>query len=308
MRVRYAFAALTLFAAALPVRGAVDSFLSEVGSTFGSPNSVVQDFDKRDMEPVAHVNLSSAGDEAMSVLKLTGSEGMMTLNTHACSGPPINTPNAGQAGASGTLNYFEDFTIVSATLPVGTPVTINVKIAAGSSFRAVTDPNFLNDYANSNGSTGIRIDTLSTTDAAFSGSFGANGGNAPNRSQTGIFASSPPTASGDRRAGEFTAIVGGLVGGKFHFTIHSQLSDVSGAGNPRVSDADGQISILWGADVVGGLASILANSDSMPFPSMDNATSDRALQILPPGIPEPTGLALILPGLLLLGRRRAAAP
>ncbi|CAN5693244.1 hypothetical protein BH09PLA1_BH09PLA1_25750 [soil metagenome] len=304
MRVRYALAALTLFTTALSVRGAVTSNLTEVGSTIQLGQHVVQDFNKRDMSPASHVALSSDGDDAISTLNLSGSEGRMTLHTHACSGPPLFS-NAGQAGASGDLSYFEDFRIVSATLPAGTPVTINVKIAAGSSFVAVrTIPLNFNDYSSISGHTGIRIDTLSTTDYTISGDFAGSGGDPPFRSQSGLFASSPPTGQGDRRAGEFTAVIGGLVGGKFHFNIQSQLSALSGAGNPRISDASGEISILWGADVVGGLATILANSDNLPFPGTSNATADRALFYLPQGIPEPTGLALILPGLLFLWRAR----
>ena len=308
LRLRFSLAAFTLFATALPARATVFSNLTEQGAIANGPQQFVQLFNMRDMTPDNHVAQSALGDEALSVLSLTGSLGVMTLNAHACSGPPPFS-NAGSASGTGQLYYEEDFVIESATLPIGTPVTIDVKIAAGSSFVGTTsNPDNLPtlDTASITGHANIRIDSNALGEATFIGDFsaGQQGGFPASRAQSGIFGTQfgDPTMSGERRAGEFTATVGGKVGQRFNIAIQTTLSAGSGAGYFSVSDADGQISLLWGADVVGGLAEIRSSAEpTIPFPSTSTVDADTALFYLPPSpVPEPSTFILGALGFMCL--------
>lgn len=313
MQARHAFAALTLCACALPVRGAIFSNLVEQGKIATSSQQFRTLANGRDMAPEQHIGLSALGDDAISALILTGSQGRLSLNTHSCSGPPPGSA-AGNANASGQLYYEEDFVIRSDTLAVGTPVTIKVKIAAGSSFiGTTTNPNNLPtfDSAGVEGSANIRIDSNLLSEATFIGSLngGQQGGFPSSRTRNGIFATTPvdPTDEpGERRAGEFTVDVGGKVGQRFNIAINTSMTTASNAGVTSVSDADGQISILWGFDVVGGLAEIVTPGGDFVAPPTSNATDDRALIFLPlsPLFPEPASLAVLCAPALLLCRCR----
>lgn len=74
-----------------------------------------------------------------------------------------------------------------------------------------------------------------------------------------------------------------------------------------VGDADGQMSLMWGADVEGGLAEIRSTPDGTVFPSPSNVSPEQALIYLPLSpfaVPEPTSAVLLLIGASLLVTRR----
>ena len=280
----------------------LSSNLTEQGTVANQGQQFVQLFNGRDMVPDEHVELSFQGDDALSVLSLQGSNGIMTLSEHACSGPPIGS-SAGRGNASGVLNYSESFTVSSTTLSAGTPVTIAVRIATAAKSHAslsYPDPNRppSNDLADVSGHVGIRIDADQLSAASFQGDITAmeSGLHAPSQLSTGILVD-----------GTFAALVNGKVGQSFGIAIQSTLSATSRSVIGNTSDADSQIALVWGAEVVGGGAA-LKGDDGFLFPSLGGVTIDRALANLPPpptDLPEPSSILMFAVGLIgLAGAQR----
>jgi len=77
-------------------------------------------------------------------------------------------------------------------------------------------------------------------------------------------------------------------------------------------DGDCQLSLNWGADIVGGQARLQTCDGTGVFPGASSAGSDRALADLPPppmDAPEPAALALLAgPLIALLPLRRQRCP
>lgn len=273
----------------------LSSNLTEQGTVANQGQQFVQLFNGRDMAPDEHVELSFQGDEALSVLSLQGSNGIMTLSEHACSGPPIGS-SAGRGNASGVLNYEEHFTISSTTLSAGTPVTIAVRLASATKARAALsypDPARppSTDLADVSGHVGIRIDAEQLSAASFQGDISAmeSGQHAPSQTSTGILV-----------GGTFAATVIGRVGQSFGIAIQSSLSASSRSIIGNTSDADSQIALVWGAEVVGGVAE-LKGDDGFLFPSLGGVTGERALANLPPpptDLPEPSSMLMFAVGLV----------
>ncbi len=258
--------------------------------------------------------LKSAGDESIANGTLMGTAGALTSNAHACSGPPIGNPaGSGNASTRSTVNYAETFNIVSSTLPNGTPVTIDLKVAAARSYRAtVIQPypiqagdaivdahaaiGFYTEQSTGNFQGGFTSQQIATGDVF--------------KNTTGIFANpliKPGENDGDPNAMESITTLAGVVGGHLSFSIETQVSAASAAIFPITTDGDGQMSLEWGADVVGGLAQLQTSDGTGLFPGTSTATGDRALADLPPApvVPEPATLSLLVgPLLALLVRRR----
>ncbi|HEX3601368.1 MAG TPA: hypothetical protein VHU84_14550, partial [Lacipirellulaceae bacterium] len=119
-----------------------------------------------------------------------------------------------------------------------------------------------------------------------------------------------PGEEGDPNAMESVAVLAGTVGGHFSFNVTTQVGATSGAIFSQTSDGDGQMSLNWGADIVGGQAELQTSDGTGVFPGSSNAGSDRALADLPPApmdTPEPAALALLTgPFISLLLLRRSA--
>ena len=98
--------------------------------------------------------------------------------------------------------------------------------------------------------------------------------------------------------GTVAALVMGRVGHTFNIGINSVLGAGTLAIIGNTSDADAQITLLRGADVVGGGAQRTAD-DGFLLPSLDGVTSDRAPAKLPPPptkLPEPSSLLMFAIG------------
>jgi hypothetical protein len=312
MKKRISALALGVLLCPLGAAGAVMSTISTSGKIASTPQQYHPLTNVRDATPDPVV-LGAAGDESLSVSKLLGSGGLLNLSSHACSGPPAGVSPAGTAFANSGVSYQEVFTIESATLPAGTPVVIDIKVAAARSFMAVLTPGvgtpYLGDTASVSASAAIRFDAQTST--RFDGAFHEQQSwiNPVGWAQTGIFASSPsanPQDVGDPNADAYTATVAGRVGSNFVMTLQTNVSTDSATGNPHEADGDGQLSIVWGADVVGGLAEIRASG--VLFPPTSGATKDRAMDNLPPrpdsGAPEPASLGLLAAAGLAMRRRK----
>jgi hypothetical protein len=306
---RYAMCAIlgVTGAAASLAHATVFSNLVEQGSTATVPQEFRNLSGLRDMAPNPHIVQSAFGDEARSILSLHASTALATMSVHACSGPGLNQPG-GTGSGSGSLYYEEAFTIQSMTLPVGTPVVINYRVSVAHSFLATLsfpNPNAppANDFSSIFGHIGIRLDTIPTTVAAFSGDFsGGSSGTNPNaRTQSGLYGtgSSFPNDPRMRAANEFIVQVPGVVGGQFNMALQSTLSAGSAAGNPDIANAWAQTAIVWGAEVVGGAAQLRSPMDNFQFPSYVDSGPNRAVDNLPdeplpaPGAAVACGLAAI---------------
>jgi hypothetical protein len=308
-------AAFTLFLCARPVHSAVTSTIAVQGSISGGGTSVLtKPSNTKDgaSEPFA---LRSAGDESIASATLMGTAGSLMESAHACSGPPIGNPaGSGNANTRSTVNYFETFSIVSDSLPPGTPVTINLKVAAARSYRAtVIQPMPIQaGEASVDGTAFIGFNT-ELSSGSFRGEFAAQQitTGAVFMNTTGIFAN-PLRKPGDDdeapNAMESVAVLAATVGGHFSFNVETLVGTTSGAIFPITTDGDGQMSLNWGADIVGGQARLQSSDGSGVFPGSSSAGSDRALADLPPppmDTPEPAALALLagpLTSLLLLRR------
>src|SRR5688572_29744501 len=272
---------LVLFVSALPAEGAIFSLIQTRGEIATEPSQthvIPSNVKDGSAEPMM---LDAAGDDAIASASLMGTDGFLMLNSHACSGPALGGPG-GTASTTSNVNYFEDFVIQSDTLPVGTPVTITFKLAAARSFRADVIQPFpirLGDAAVA-AAASVRFYTDISGGRSFQGDFGAQqiGYEPITRGMSGIFATSsgPPEEAGDRDAGEFIATLPGTVGGQFFINLETQVGATSGAGNPVEADADGQMSLSWGAEVDGGLAQIRTPGGTL-FPPTSNATEENAL-------------------------------
>jgi hypothetical protein len=270
------------------------------------------------------ITLILAGDEAISSASLKGTSGSLTLAAHGCSGPNPGLPT-GTANSNSYADYFERFVVRSDTLPNGTPVTITFKLTESHAFRASVIQPFpirIGDAA-----VGGNVLLLFYSDISgsrnFQGTFaGQQVDYGPvTRSTTGMFASSitPPGGEEDGPvAAGFLATLPALVGGSFTLDFRSQLSASSSAASPVISDGDAQMVLMWGADVLGGLATITTPDGSASLPPTSNATIERAVALLPPPphtliVPEPNLLPLLLAPVALLHRprrqsKRDAAP
>jgi hypothetical protein len=311
-------AALALLVCAPAVRASVTSTIAVQGSISGGGTSGnTQPGGTKDgaSDPFA---LRSAGDESIASATLAGTAGSLMENAHACSGPPIGNPDgSGNASTRSTVNYFETFTIVSDSLPPGTPVTINLKVAAARSYRAtVIQPMPIqagDASVNADASIGFNTELSS---GSFRGGFAAQQvtTGAVFRNTTGIFADPirDPARDGDPDAMESVAVLAATVGGHFSFDVETQVSATSAAVFPITTDGDGQMSLNWGADIVGGQARLQTSDGTGVFPGASSVSGDRALADLPPppmemDSPEPAALALGAgPLLALLLRRRSA--
>ena len=290
---------LSLLLYPLGATAAVSSRIATNGKIASEPDELHVLNNVRDGAPTIVIQ-GARGDDVYSEARLQGSAGRLAINSHACSGPPAGF--AGSARVNTSIDYQEIFVITSDTLPANTPVTINIAVSAARSFMAGLNPStiepYLSDAANVAGRAVLRFDS-SGNSTSFNGTFHESQSwiNPIGRSSTGIFAA-PTTVNpedlGDRTADASTATIQALVGASFNITLQSNVSAGSSAGNPNEADGDGQLSVLWGADIAGGLAEIRSPGDNVLFPSVSNATEDRALQTLPPSpYPEPTGLGLI---------------
>ncbi|MDB5290499.1 MAG: hypothetical protein JWL69_1740 [Phycisphaerales bacterium] len=315
MKTACLLAALTLLLCVRPVHAAVTSTIAVQGSISGGGTSVfTKPGNTKDgtSDPFA---LRSLGDESIANATLMGTTGSLMENAHACSGPPIGNPaGSGNANTRSTVNYAETFSIVSNTLPDGTPVTITLKVAAARSYRATVIqpmPIQAGDAA-SNGSASIGFNT-ELSSGNFQGGFGAQQitTGAVFMNTTGIFANplrKPGDNDGDPNAMESIATLTGTVGGHFSFNVMTQISAISDAVFPITTDGDGQMSLNWGADVVGGLAQLSTSDGTSQFPGSSSVSGSRALANLPPAptddVPEPTTLTLLAGPLLALLIRR----
>jgi hypothetical protein len=312
-------AALALFLCAPPVQSAVTSTIAVQGSISGGGTSVLtKPGNTKDGASDPFV-LKSFGDESIASATLLGTTGSLTESAHACSGPPIGNPaGSGNASTRATVNYFETFTIVSDSLPPGTPVTINLKVAAARSYRATViqpEPIQAGDAAvNMSAFIGFNTELSS---GHFSGGVGAQQIATGDvfRNPTGIFANPlrNPAQDGDPDAMESTAVLAATVGGHFSFNVETETDATSAAIFPITTDGDDQMSLNWGADVVaaGGQARLQTSDGTGQFPGANSAGSDRALADLPPApmdAPEPAALALLAAPLTSLLLRRRSAP
>jgi hypothetical protein len=317
MKIPCLLAALTVLLCVRPVHAAVTSTIAVQGSISGGGTSVfTKPSNTKDgaTDPFA---LRSLGDESVANATLMGTAGALTENAHACSGPPLGNPaGSGNANTRSTLNYAETFSIVSSTLPVGTPVTITLKVAAARSYRAtVIQPMLIQaGQASVNGSASVGFNT-ELSSGFFQGDFSAQQitTGAVSMNTTGIFANplrNPATPDGDPNAMESIATLTGPVGGHFSFNVQTQVSATSSAIFPITTDGDGdgQMSLNWGADIVGGLSQLVSSDGTTQFPGSSSASGSRALADLPPAptddVPEPATLSLLAGPLLSLLIRR----
>lgn len=308
MQFRFSLAALTLLVSAPSAEGVVISTVQTFGvivtAPHGETNVLPSNTKDGSAEPVLE---RGGGDDALSYASLMGTAGFLTLNSHGCSGPPPGFPlPTGTANAVGDVDYFENFLIQSDTLPNGTPVTINIKLAAARSFVANGAGGGAATVAGS-----AAVTFAASTAVVFQGNFSAQqvGSGLILGNRSGIFAGSPgpPEDVGDPNAGELTATLFGMVGGQFTINLTSQVGANTQAGHTQESSADGQMSLMWGADIEGGLAVIRSPTGGPLFPPTSNVTDDFVLAILPAPpfvVPEPTAAALLLIGAGLLTLRQ----
>ncbi len=305
--------ALTLLTAVQSAQGAAITQIRTSGKVLNSAfvtNVLPSDTKDGTADPL---NLNVANDEAIASAMLGGTSGSLTLNSHACSGPVPGLP-PGQANSNSKVVYFENFIIQSDTLPVGTPVAVTFKLASARSYRAMVDQLFpiSNGDAATHGEAEVNFNTDISGSNSFRGTFDAAQvySNPKTRSATGSFtppALVDPDTAGDPYANESVATIPGKVGGAFTLNITALIGATTSSANPVLTDADGQMSLLWGADIVGGLAFISTQDGQTLFPPTSNATGDRAIAILPPnpdGVPEPASMSLVAVGVIALILRR----
>ena len=312
LKFRHAVVAITLLTVMQSAHGAITQIQTNgkvLNSAFVS-NILPSSTKDGTAEPL---NLNFANDEAIASATLGGTSGYLTLSSHACSGPVPGLP-PGQANSNSKVIYFENFVIQSDTLPVGTPVAVIFKLASARSYRAMVDQLFpvSNGDAATHGEAMVDFNTDISGSNSFQGTFDAAQVYFfdKTRSATGIFL--PPPLSdadiaGDPYANEFVATIPGRVGGAFTLNITALIGATTSSANPVLTDADGQMSLLWGADIVGGFAFIGTPDGQALFPSSSNVTGDRAISILPPnpdGIPEPASISLLALGVIALLQRR----
>lgn len=323
MRIALVIAAASAVILARPAFGALTSSAEGYGriaSSADQTTSIAGGF--RDLSPPP-VILDNFGDEVLAAPTLSASGGSFTMSAHACSGPQVGIPNAGTAQANTVVRYTEEFLISSSTLPIGTPVTVNVKVGGGSSFKAFLIPDDRSpipvEAATAQGSGSISFSTTGVNGITFNGAFGMQQAyvNPQTKSSSGLFAEPlVPTdgGAGAPDAGTFTGTVAGTVGQRFDVSLLFSIGASSTALNPTEAEADGQISLTWGADVAGGMAEIRSPDDGFLFPGTTGVTTERTLDILPPSpideldpnLPEPMTLAAAGVAVAMLGRRRRA--
>src|SRR5688572_19823415 len=127
-------AALILTSVA-PAGAAINSSIENSGGISSlPPNTVVQITGVRDAAP-APINEANAADFAYAASVLGGTAGVLSINGHAHAAEP-NGPLDSATG-NGNIFYQEAFAVTSSTLPFGTPVSFDVRVAAARRFHAM---------------------------------------------------------------------------------------------------------------------------------------------------------------------------
>lgn len=260
-------ALLLLAASAARADFAVTAATATSSSSTGGPSA-----------PVAGhtTGVSSFGDHAASVLSFDRDAGRATVSTHACAAPqtlsdPAGIASAGAYHAQVTFAY----QITSSTLPVGTPVTIQLCVAASRSMAATYVPPLgsppLNDYADS----GLNL-SLAIAGHLFSGTAHelAYYQSPPSASTfTGIFLETldDDTVTVERAVGDYVSLQFNLTG-----YAHAVAALVG-----SYSDGHASSTVLFGASVVGGNAEIRSVDDGSLFPGCGSCTAQEAEKQLP---------------------------
>jgi hypothetical protein len=225
--------------------------------------------------------------------------GMLRIAAHGCIEPPLLGGTVSTAGGSGNVAYNDQFTIQSSTLPLGTPVVIDVRVIGGES-------NQIGDDIPGRGGSG----TLNSADAAFSVALGINNPTAVGHysfQDMGVGSVFAPPASGLFSAPQATTLmIAGHVGETFQLTASLKGQSSADVFPGDVGDVQVQAALVWGAVSETPGVTMVSTITGLNVPDTSNVTPEFVQgNMFPPLIdflptPEPGSIVLLALGTVAL--------
>jgi hypothetical protein len=250
-------------------------------------------------------------DEAYSSGVLDGLAGTATISVHACSGPPF-PGSSGTASGGVNLDFADQYRIISATLPIGTPVLIGL-VANGARRETTTldvDMGFENTFngASGAGDANIYFQFPGAT-YSFPGSFGhtINLFDGESMTHTGLFngldSQELKTVVGGKLEG---GVVPALVGDYVTVGVSADTLSQSAAAFGATADTDAQMVLNWGVHPLDDSIQIInVTYPGESVPDNSDLTLDQLFPLLPPrpptiDVPEP-GTIILLGQVIAIG-------
>jgi hypothetical protein len=287
-----AFAALALFTNSAQAGVLVGNAQAST-SIYGT---VSRSFDTNSFG-VAAPPIAADGNTGQGAGKADGNVlGVLRVATHGCIEPPLLGGTVSTASGSGNAVYNDQFIIQSATLPLGTPVTIDFHVIGRES-------NQIGDDIPGRGGSG----TLNSADAAFSVALGINNptvsghysfqdsgvGNVNAPPATGLFSSQQST----------TLMIAGQVGQMFQLTANLIGQSSADVFPGDVGDVQVQAILVWGAVSETPGVTMVSTITGLSLPDTSNVTPEFVqVNMLPPliDLPEPGSIVLLAWGSVAL--------
>ncbi len=219
---------------------------------------------------VAH---DAIGNDAFAKGSLNAPMGRFKLSNHACSGGGPGF--AGLSNGSADASIILDYSIVSGTLPSGTPISVRAGWAMVSRVTAVGSDMVganTNSQVNAGGQVAIapNYNLIMNKTGNISRTCSASGNQ--------VIRSGTLHVESDSASSTFMLQVGQVVRMTISGNIGANSSVESG-----MTDGDAQMSMVWGVTALNPAASaVLLSNPSQPAPPAELAIPDSAIALLPP--------------------------
>jgi hypothetical protein len=217
------------------------------------------------------------GNEASASGSLAAWDGWFSLDSHACSGGGPGF--GGNANGSATCTVIQDYQVVSATLPAGTPVMIRINWAVSGQGTAAG-----NLTHHTSGAIGSVSGQVSITVGGVSIINVSGTRRREYNTTSGYY--HYITGTLDTEEDSLTHNVTALVGQNIRIFMSGTASGNSSATLSSVTDGDSQMAMMWGISSVDPNASVVSLTYiDKPPPSPTNATLGNAVLHRPPRPP-----------------------